>query len=137
MAGDLATMRVPGLLCFTPESYWVRCWRGTQIPVIVGTPLQCRGGHWGDTFFRDPEMVYPRITGVKVIPRLSPGYQFLKVMDNAFSEYVLQCTVIRYSRDRQDCDRLALNRVEQSSRCSLFSLFSLFAGRIVGKPSSG
>ena len=42
---------------------------------------------------RDPEMVYPRITGVKVIPRLSPGYQFLKVMDNAWSAYVLQCTV--------------------------------------------
>ena len=38
-------------------------------------------------------MVYPRITGVKVIPRLSPGYQILKVMDNACSAYVLQCTV--------------------------------------------
>ena len=45
---------------------------------------------------RDPEMVYPRITRVKVIPRLSPGYQILKVMDNACSAYVLQCTV--YSR---------------------------------------
>ena len=43
---------------------------------------------------RDPEMVYPRITRVKVIPRLSPGYQIiLKVMDNACSAYVLQCTV--------------------------------------------
>ena len=43
---------------------------------------------------RDPEMVYPRITRVKVIPRLSPGYQILKVMDNACSAYVLQCTVL-------------------------------------------
>ena len=46
-----------------------------------------------DSPYRDPEMVYPRITGVKVIPRLSPGYQILKVMDNARSAYVLQCTV--------------------------------------------
>ena len=38
-------------------------------------------------------MVYPWITRVKVIPRLSPGYQILKVMDSACSAYVLQCTV--------------------------------------------
>ena len=46
-------------------------------------------------------MVYPRITRVKVIPRLSPGYQILKVMDNACSAYVLQCTVLVQSSHRQ------------------------------------
>ena len=33
------------------------------------------------------------VPGVKVIPRLSPGYQILKIMDNACSANVLQCTV--------------------------------------------
>ena len=55
---------------------------------------------------RDPEMVYPRITRVKVIPRLSPGYQILKVMDNACSAYVLQCTVLVQSSHRAQDEAL-------------------------------
>ena len=58
---------------------------------------------------RDPEMVYPRITRVKVIPGLSPGYQILKVMDNACSAYVLQCTVIVQSTHRAQDEALLLS----------------------------
>ena len=58
----------------------------------------------GQSVDRDPEMVYPRITRVKVIPRLSPGYQILKVMDNACS--VLQCTVLVQSSHRAQDEAL-------------------------------
>ena len=51
-------------------------------------------------------MVYPRITRVKVIPRLSPGYQILKVKDNACSAYVLQCTVLVKSSHRAQDEAL-------------------------------
>ena len=42
---------------------------------------------------RDPEMVYPRISGDKVIPRLSGVLKILKVMDHAYGAYVLQSEV--------------------------------------------
>ena len=54
-------------------------------------------------------MVYPRITRVKVIPRLSPGYQILKVMDNTCSAYVLQCTVLVQSSHRAQDEALLLS----------------------------
>ena len=38
-------------------------------------------------------MVYPRISGDKVIPRLSGVLKILKVMDHAYGAYVLQSEV--------------------------------------------
>ena len=40
-------------------------------------------------------MVYPRISGDTVIPRLSGVLKILKVMDHAYGAYVLQRTPVR------------------------------------------
>ena len=61
---------------------------GTYLKCRTGRLLPCTG-----VLARDPEMVYPRISGDKVIPRLSGVLKILKVMDHAYGAYVLQSEV--------------------------------------------